>query len=59
MAKPKSFSGKASAEIQYDKQFDEMCLHLSHELNLDISKTTVFRFYNSFEYLKKQNKNGG
>jgi hypothetical protein len=59
LAKPKVFSGKESTEIKYDRQFEDMCLFLSHELSLDIDKLTVLQFYNSFEYIKKQRKKNG
>lgn len=59
LAKPKVFSGKESTEIKYDRQFEDMCLFLSHELSLDIDKLSVLQFYNSFEYIKKHRKNHG
>lgn len=59
LAKPKVFSGKESAEIQYDKQFEEMCLFLKHELSIEPEEMTVLQFYNSFEYLKKLKKPNG
>jgi hypothetical protein len=59
LAKPKVFSGRESAEIKYDKQFEDMCLFLSHELSLRIEDLTVLQFYNSFEYIKKQRKKNG
>lgn len=56
--KPKLFSGKNSVEIRYDKQFDEMCVYLSHELGVKPKELTVMEFYNAIEYLKKVKKNG-
>lgn len=53
---PMTFSGFESMEIQYDKQFENMCLLLSQKLNIDPKKTTVLEYYNSFEFLKKQMK---
>lgn len=53
MVKPKIFYGRESMEIKYDKQFEDMSLLLSHELNVDIDKLSVLQYYNSFEYLKK------
>lgn len=54
LMRPQLFSGKKSAEISYDKQFEEMCLVLSHNLNVDTRGMNVLQFYNAFEYLKKQ-----
>lgn len=60
LSKPKVFSGRESVEIKYDKQFEDMCLLLSHELNLDIDNLSVLQYYNSFEYLKDlKKKNNG
>jgi hypothetical protein len=56
LAKPKTFSGKDSIEIKYEKQFEEMCLYLKKELNLEAESSTTLQFYNAFEYLKKINK---
>jgi len=59
LAKPKTFSGKQSVEIKYDKQFEEMCLFLKQEVSADIENMTVLQFYNSFEYIKKAKKPNG
>ena len=56
---PKIFSGKSSAEISYDKQFEDMCIFLAHELSIDADKMSVLQFYNSFDYIKKQQKKNG
>lgn len=54
--KPYIFYGPESIEIEYDKQFENMCLLLSQKLNVNPKKFTVLEFYNAFEYLKKQLK---
>lgn len=56
LTKPKIFSGKKSVEITYDKQFEEMCLILSQNLQIHTQDMTVLQFYNAFEYLQKQAK---
>lgn len=53
LSKPQLFSGKESAEIKYDKQFNEMCIFLTEQLSVDVKKMSVLEFYNSFEYIKK------
>ncbi len=53
LEKPQLFSGKESAEIAFDKQFNEMSIFLTKELSIDIDKTTVLEYYQSFEYIKK------
>lgn len=53
LAKPRIFTGAKSVEIEYDKQFEEMCLVLAHNLQVQPYTMTVLQFYNAFDYLKK------
>lgn len=55
-AKPSLFTGSDSVEIQYDKQFENMCLILSQKLNVNPKTFTVLEYYNAFEYLKEMAK---
>ena len=64
-SKPSNFLGKDNAEIEYDKNFDKMCVLLNQELNLNAKSITAREFYSALEYLekrseeqKKQNRNG-
>jgi hypothetical protein len=59
MAKPKTFAGRESAEILFDKQFEEMCVFLKHRVGADPEQMTVLQFYNTFEYIKKTTKPNG
>ena len=54
--KPQSFSGSDSMEIQYDKQFENMCLMLSQHLHVNPKSFTVLEYYNAFEYIKQATK---
>ena len=54
--KPKTFTGKASVEIEYDRQFEDMCLLISKNLNADAKKMTVLEYYNAYQYIVKQKK---
>lgn len=54
--KPRSFVGTGSAEIEYDRQFEDMCLAMAQSLNVDPKKMTVMEFYNAHRYLQKQQK---
>lgn len=54
--KPQSFSGSDSMEIQYDRQFENMCLMLSQHLHVDPKRYTVMEYYNAFEYIKQAMK---
>jgi len=56
MFKPKKFFGKDSEEILYQKKFEEMCLMISKNLNINAKSMTVIEFYSAFEMLKKENK---
>lgn len=53
---PQVFSGSDGVEVTHDKQFENMCLILSQNLNIDPKKFTVLEFYNAFEYVKEQFK---
>ena len=56
LIRPQLFSGAKSAEICYDKQFEEMCLILSQNLQVQPKNMNVLQFYNAFEYLHKEAK---
>jgi hypothetical protein len=56
--KPKLFYSSESVEVQYDKNFEDMCIVLTKHLNRDAKSLTVLSYYQSVEYLKKQNKDG-
>ena len=56
LIRPRLFSGAKSAEICYDKEFEEMCLILTQNLQVQPQRMTVLQFYNAFEYLKKEAK---
>lgn len=53
--KPQRFQGGA-VEVDFDKNFEDMCLILSQNLSVEPKKMNVLEFYNSFEYLKKSIK---
>lgn len=57
--RPQSFRGSDNMEIQYDKQFENMCLLIAQHLHVDAKKYTVLEYYNAFEYIKKQLKPSG
>lgn len=52
--KPKSFFGKSSIEITYDKQFETSCALISKETGMDAKKMTVLQYYNTLELIKKE-----
>lgn len=53
---PQVFTGTDSVEIQYDKQFENMCLLLSQNLHVDPKRFTVLEYYNAFEYIKEMQR---
>ena len=53
---PKNFSGPEGVEIQYDRQFENLCLALSAQLNILPKKCSVLEFYNAFDYLQQKAK---
>jgi hypothetical protein len=60
LAKPKTFNGSGSYEIEFDKSFEELCHSLSAFANgRDIKKMTVKEVYVLIEFNQKQKQNGG
>lgn len=53
---PQKYDGSDGAEIQFDRQFENLCILLGHELNVQPKEYTVLEFYNAFEYLQERNK---
>lgn len=52
--RPVVFSGSDNMEIQYDKQFENMCLTISQHLHVsEPKKYTVLEYYNAFERIKE------
>lgn len=51
---PQNFNGPESAEIQFDREFENLCLVLSQNLNISPKNLSVLEFYNAFEYLKEK-----
>lgn len=55
-SKPESFTGSEGVEVQHDRQFENLCLALSENLNVDPKGYTVLEFYNAFDFLKEKAK---
>lgn len=53
---PKLFTGSDSAEIQFDRQFENLCLVLSEQLHVKPKEYTVLEFYNAFDFVKERSK---
>lgn len=53
---PQAFEGSENVEIQFDRQFENLCLIISGQLNVNPKKYSVMEFYNAFEYLKEKAK---
>ena len=53
---PKSFTGSNGVEIQFDRQFENLCLALSEQLHVEPKKYSVLEFYNAFEFIKERAK---
>lgn len=53
-SKPKIFSGSDGVEIQFDRQFENLCLALSEQLHVTPKSYTVMEFYNAFDLLQER-----
>jgi hypothetical protein len=54
--KPRTFTGMGSVEIEYDRQFEDMCLLISQNLHTDPKRMTVLEYYNAYQYIERQAK---
>ena len=53
---PKLFTGSDGVEIQFERQFENLCLVLSEQLHVEPKKYTVLEFYNAFDFVKERAK---
>lgn len=51
---PKTFAGAESAEIQYDRNFENLCLTIGEQLHCNAKQYSVLEFYNAFNYLQEK-----
>ena len=51
---PKLFTGSDGVEIQFDRQFENLCLVLSEQLHVKPKDYTVLEFYNAFDFVKER-----
>lgn len=53
---PKTFTGSDGVEVQFDRQFENLCLVLSEQLHVEPKKYTVLEFYNAFDFVREKAK---
>lgn len=53
---PKAFAGSDGVEIQFDRQFENLCLVLSEQLHVKPKEYSVLEFYNAFDFVKERAK---
>lgn len=53
---PKTFTGSDGLEIQFDRQFENLCLALSEQLHVKPKEYSVLEFYNAFDFLQERAK---
>lgn len=53
---PKNFEGSESAEIQFDRQFENLCLAMSEQLHIKPKEQSVLEFYNAFDFVQERAK---
>ena len=51
---PKTFTGSEGVEVQFDRQFENLCLVLSEQLNVEPKEYTVLEFYNAFDFVREK-----
>lgn len=53
---PKAFAGSDGLEIQFDRQFENLCLVLSEQLHVKPKEYSVLEFYNAFDFVQERAK---
>lgn len=53
---PKAFAGSDGVEIQFDRQFENLCLVLSEQLHVKPKEYSVLEFYNAFDFVQERAK---
>ena len=53
---PKLFTGSEGVEVQFDRQFENLCLILSEQLHVRPKDYTVLEFYNAFDFVQERAK---
>ena len=51
---PKNFAGSDGLEVQFDRQYENLCLALSEQLHVNPKKFTVMEFYNAFDLIQER-----
>lgn len=54
--KPMKFTGKESAEVLFDKNFERLCVMITQNLGIEAKKLCVSEFYTAIETIQEQNK---
>lgn len=55
-SRPQDFTN-GKVEVEYDRQFEKMCVFLSEELGIRPKESTVIEFYAAYEHLTEKIKN--
>lgn len=58
LIKPKSFSGKENAELNYEKDFEENCIILSSLANKPVKELTTKEYFSLLKYHNDKVTNG-
>ena len=53
-AKPRPFTGSDSLEIQFDRDFENLCLVMSEQLHVKPKEQTVLEFYNAYAFVQER-----
>lgn len=53
-SKPKNFSGAGGIEVEFDRNFETLCLSLSENLGIRPKECTVLEYYNAVDFLQER-----
>lgn len=53
---PMDFTGSSSVEVKSDKQYQDGCIIIASQTNLDPASLSVLSYYNALEYIQEKQK---
>lgn len=53
-SKPKNFIGSGGIEVEFDRNFETLCLSLSENLGIHPKECSVLEFYNAVDFLQER-----
>ena len=53
---PQNYAGPEGVEVRTDKNFEDVCLVLAEQLHINPKTSTVFEYYNAYDFVQRRAK---